>query len=209
VKEGVYDITLGRKKPNVVRIGVLDKNPSDLIKQTSLDFLAEKEWNSQAAGKTDKKTAVDLKIEIEKLDVRIEKMKKDPLTDQKQLHAAYEKKRNLLSHLADARTDKRIEKEKFSEIMYRILANAEIICCTLSSAGSDKLESIKNSIDTVIIDEAAQAVEPTTLIPLQYSPKRVILIGDPKQLPATTFDPNSNKTLYNRSFFEVCTTAWL
>jgi senataxin len=28
------------------------------------------------------------------------------------------------------------------------------------------------------------------------------LIGDPKQLPATTFSPDSNKTLYNRSLFE-------
>ena len=28
------------------------------------------------------------------------------------------------------------------------------------------------------------------------------MIGDPKQLPATTFSTDSNKTLYNRSLFE-------
>ena len=30
----------------------------------------------------------------------------------------------------------------------------------------------------------------------------MILIGDPKQLPATTFSPDANHTLYNRSLFE-------
>lgn len=37
---------------------------------------------------------------------------------------------------------------------------------------------------------------------MQLSINKVILIGDPKQLPATTFSPDSNKTLYNRSLFE-------
>ena len=37
----------------------------------------------------------------------------------------------------------------------------------------------------MLFDEAAQASELATLIPLQYGAKRVILVGDPQQLPAT------------------------
>jgi senataxin len=32
--------------------------------------------------------------------------------------------------------------------------------------------------------------------------KKVILVGDPKQLPATTFSHLSERNLYNRSLFE-------
>jgi superfamily I DNA and/or RNA helicase len=39
--------------------------------------------------------------------------------------------------------------------MNRLLQEADIICCTLSSAGSDKLEIYKNSIECLIVDEAA------------------------------------------------------
>jgi len=32
--------------------------------------------------------------------------------------------------------------------------------------------------------------------------EKVIMIGDPKQLPSTTFNPDSATFLYNRSLFE-------
>ena len=69
-------------------------------------------------------------------------------------------------------------------------------------AGIPKLNLLKNGIDYLIIDEACQAVETSTLIPFQLSPKRVILVGDQNQLPATTFSDNSIKTQYSRSLFE-------
>jgi hypothetical protein len=38
----------------------------------------------------------------------------------------------------------------------------------------------------VVVDEAAQAVEPATLVPLAHGgAKQVFLVGDPVQLPAT------------------------
>ena len=37
----------------------------------------------------------------------------------------------------------------------------------------------------VIIDEAAQSIEPSILIPLRKKCQQCILVGDPKQLPAT------------------------
>jgi senataxin len=56
----------------------------------------------------------------------------------------------------------------------------------------EKLKILKDFIEAVIIDEASQCIEIESLIPLKYSPNRVILIGDPKQLPATTFQKNSS-----------------
>ena len=54
-------------------------------------------------------------------------------------------------------------------------------------AGSNILTSLNQKFDTVLIDEAAQAVELSTLIPLKYLCERFILVGDPKQLSATVF----------------------
>ncbi|CAK4085575.1 unnamed protein product [Aphanomyces euteiches] len=66
-----------------------------------------------------------------------------------------------------------------------LLTQANIIACTLSKCGSGDLNSISRGFDAVIIDEAAQAVEVSTLIPFRERVARVILVGDPKQLPAT------------------------
>ena len=46
------------------------------------------------------------------------------------------------------------------------------------------------------------AIEASTLIPFALGPQRVILDGDQKQLPATTFSENSESTKFSRSFFE-------
>ena len=69
-------------------------------------------------------------------------------------------------------------------------------------SGIDKLEFLRGEVDWLIVDEACQATEPATLIPFGLEPTRVILVGDHKQLPATTISPDSEITRFNRSFFE-------
>ncbi|CAK4268325.1 unnamed protein product [Aphanomyces euteiches] len=83
-----------------------------------------------------------------------------------------------------------------------LLTQANIIACTLSKCGSGDLNSISRGFDAVIIDEAAQAVEVSTLIPFRERVARVILVGDPKQLPATVKSVRAQEFLYNRSLFE-------
>ncbi len=61
---------------------------------------------------------------------------------------------------------------------------------------------MRGDIACLIVDEAAQATEPSLLIALQTGVEKVMLIGDPSQLPATTLSSDSNKTLFNRSLFE-------
>ena len=58
------------------------------------------------------------------------------------------------------------------------------------------------NFDYLIIDEACQCIEPSALIPLCHNVKKLIMVGDHMQLPATVFSEDAAKTLYNRSLFE-------
>mmetsp|Transcript_1814 Transcript_1814/g.2603 ORF Transcript_1814/g.2603 Transcript_1814/m.2603 type:complete len:85 (+) Transcript_1814:2703-2957(+) len=69
-------------------------------------------------------------------------------------------------------------------------------------AGIERLEIARGNIDYLIIDEACQAIEPSCLIPFNLEPKRVILVGDQNQLPATTYSDNAMETNFARSLFE-------
>lgn len=95
-------------------------------------------------------------------------------------------------------------KKKQQEIQRKIIEKAQVICSTLSMSASDMLVDFvkKGEFDYLIVDEACQAVELTTLIPFMHEPNKVILVGDQKQLPATVFSENCHETGYSRSFFE-------
>lgn len=94
------------------------------------------------------------------------------------------------------------DKRKIKEIESRLLTEAEIILTTLSSSGSDRLDQLKDEIGCLIIDEAAQSTEPNTLIPFQMGVEKVILFGDPCQLPATLINQKLSKCKFDRSLFE-------
>ncbi|CAI5724085.1 unnamed protein product [Hyaloperonospora brassicae] len=83
-----------------------------------------------------------------------------------------------------------------------LLSKASIIACTLSKAGSGDFLGLKHGFDALIIDEAAQAVELSTLVPIRERVARVVLVGDPKQLPATVKSVVAAKARYDRSLFE-------
>lgn len=67
-------------------------------------------------------------------------------------------------------------------LMRAIVEGSHVIACTLVGANNRKIKGL--SFDTVIIDEAAQALEPASWIPILKG-KRVIMAGDHKQLPPT------------------------
>ena len=97
--------------------------------------------------------------------------------------------------------------EKGDDVSYdaakmMVLNEASIVCTTLSCAGYSMFSQLKHGFDTVLIDEAAQAVEVSTLIPLKYACRRLILVGDPSQLPATVFSERALKHRYEQSLFQ-------
>ena len=95
--------------------------------------------------------------------------------------------------------DKKYQKNLFEN---EILTNIPVLCTTLNNAGNERLKKAGLSYEYLIIDEASQCVEPLCLIPLYHDVKKLILVGDHMQLPATVFYPKATKILYNRSLFE-------
>ncbi|KAK1274911.1 putative helicase MAGATAMA 3 [Acorus gramineus] len=79
------------------------------------------------------------------------------------------------------------------QIRASIVDEAAIVFATLSFSGSTVFNRMNRVFDVVIIDEAAQAVEPATLIPLAHGCKQVFLVGDPVQLPATVISSTAEK----------------
>ena len=80
----------------------------------------------------------------------------------------------------------------------RVLRNAEVVCSTNSSAGSEVLAHF--TFDVVFIDEATQATEPSCLIPMVKG-SRWVMAGDHKQLPPTILSEEAAKHL-QRTLFE-------
>ena len=78
---------------------------------------------------------------------------------------------------------------------------ATVVFATLSSSGRSSIRpaDLKREWTLLLVDEAAQASEVESLIPFRFRPKRLILVGDPKQLPATTYSLQAEQTHFGRS----------
>ncbi|NXP05391.1 SETX helicase, partial [Thinocorus orbignyianus] len=85
-----------------------------------------------------------------------------------------------------------------------IILESDIICCTLSTSGGSLLESAfwRQGLDPfscVIVDEAGQSCEVETLIPLIHRCNKLVLVGDPKQLPPTVKSIKAQEYGYDQS----------
>lgn len=87
------------------------------------------------------------------------------------------------------------------ELETNFLDSAHLVFTTLNTAGMPSVCS-GNKFTVVVVDEAAQAIEPSTLIPLQTGAQTCVLVGDPQQLPATVFSSLGASTAFERSLFE-------
>ncbi|XP_028791064.1 helicase SEN1-like, partial [Neltuma alba] len=140
-----------------------------------------------------------------------------------QLRKLYEQKKQIYKDLNNVQAEERKANEEIKALRNKlrksILREAEIVVTTLSGCGGDLYgvcsETMLSSkfggpsentlFDAVVVDEAAQALEPATLIPLQLlksSGTKCIMVGDPKQLPATVLSNVASKFLYECSMFE-------
>jgi superfamily I DNA and/or RNA helicase len=90
---------------------------------------------------------------------------------------------------------RRLEKQ----ILNRVLDQATIVCATTTGLDPQLMEH--QHFDWCIIDEASQGVEPAAWIPLQYA-DRVVLAGDPYQLPPTVISQKAAEKGLNISMME-------
>ncbi|GAB6138784.1 IGHMBP2 family helicase [Halanaerobaculum tunisiense] len=86
-----------------------------------------------------------------------------------------------------------------SEAVAELIAKADVVCTTNSTAGSDILAD--KEFDLLLIDEATQSTEPSALIPLVKANKAV-LAGDHKQLPPTILNEEAAGKGLDKSLFE-------
>jgi len=89
-------------------------------------------------------------------------------------------KLNLLNGCLSSLYDKI---SSLKDVDIALLNIAKVIFCTLSVSGRSRMR-LMDPIDTLIVDEAAQATEVGTIIPFQHYPSKCLLVGDTKQLPA-------------------------
>ncbi|KAM7221030.1 hypothetical protein V8F06_003592 [Rhypophila decipiens] len=105
------------------------------------------------------------------------------------------------SEKSEGNTFARETEIKRRQVQQEILDNAHVLCATLSGSGHEMFKNLNVEFETVIIDEAAQCVELSALIPLKYGCSKCILVGDPKQLPPTVLSQSAAKYGYDQSLF--------
>lgn len=80
-----------------------------------------------------------------------------------------------------------------------LLQRSQVVFSTLISSGRGWLRKQIDSFSMILLDEAAQALVPETLIPLCFKPSFYAQFGDPNQLPATITSPAARNKGYENS----------
>ncbi|AGO13969.1 AaceriAGR108Cp [[Ashbya] aceris (nom. inval.)] len=87
----------------------------------------------------------------------------------------------------------------FTSRSYAIVSSANVILTTNISAGSAVVKKLRR-LPTVIMDEATQSPEASTLVPLSlHGIRKLVLVGDEMQLSPFALPPNFKTSLFNRA----------
>ncbi|KAJ5110215.1 hypothetical protein N7532_002860 [Penicillium argentinense] len=214
LKQGVTTRNGSREKISVVRMGRGDAINSKVL-EVSLDELV----NARLAANPSSNGAVDMQKLYEQhkeTDTRFKEIRSslDELRAQgrhppEELEREYDlmrRKRSQLSTDIDKARDKirasarnaDLDKQR---VQKAVIDEAHVICATLSGSGHEIFQKMNVEFETVIIDEAAQSIELSALIPLKYGCSKCILVGDPKQLPPTVLSQMATSFQYEQSLF--------
>ena len=98
---------------------------------------------------------------------------------------------------------KRLERKMAEDVLDR----AEVVCATCIGSGHEMLGYRR--FPFVLIDEATQASEPSSIVPLVRGARQVVLVGDHKQLPPTVISKRALKGGLGKSLFERLVEAGL
>jgi superfamily I DNA and/or RNA helicase len=148
----------------VVRIGNISRVDENILRHT---------LEVQLANHPDAKTIKKVKIEAAEMRRKARRFKRSFGAAERRERGQMFREAGQLSAWANQLEDRLID---------HLISGAQVITCTLVGANHPVLE--KRKFRTVVIDEAAQALEPATWIPVTRA-SRVILAGDPYQLPPT------------------------
>lgn len=210
LKEGIKT-TRGVKKPiNVLRLGRSEAINSAVVDVT-LDELVNKRLGSSNAdvAAREKMQAImsrhqNISEQLRNAREKLDKGSSSPGLAEK--ISQLRKTKNDLGNQIDSAKDAEGAAHRTADLQRRkvqqaVLDESHVICATLSGSGHDMFQSLNIEFETVIVDEAAQCVEMSALIPLKYGCAKCILVGDPKQLPPTVFSKEAARFQYEQSLF--------
>eukprot|EP01105_Mastigella_eilhardi_P025617 TRINITY_DN701_c0_g3_i9.p1 TRINITY_DN701_c0_g3~~TRINITY_DN701_c0_g3_i9.p1 ORF type:complete len:1061 (-),score=229.16 TRINITY_DN701_c0_g3_i9:484-3666(-) len=223
IKHGLVDEKGEKFVPKILRLGQF-ASLSPAVHDVSLDSMLEalsKKDNSNLSQEHRKHAEMQQKIDALRKQLSVtcdqihelsEELHSDQISEERdaelrrKLTALYNTKKRCSENLTQYQNlshtyPKRLEMAN-REMKQTLLNNAQIICTTLSGSGHDVFSLLDSGFETVIVDEAAQAVEISSLIPLQYGVKRCVLVGDPAQLPATVLSRTAAQHMYEQSLLQ-------
>ncbi|KAL4427329.1 hypothetical protein ABPG77_003238 [Micractinium sp. CCAP 211/92] len=99
----------------------------------------------------------------------------------------------------------REERKRQERAVQEVLQGAQVVCTTLTGVGTRQLESLH--FDVVVIDEAAQALEPACWAALLKG-RKAVLAGDHLQLPPTVISEQAARAGLSRTLFERLQDLW-
>ncbi|XP_063000882.1 probable helicase senataxin [Elgaria multicarinata webbii] len=187
---------------NLVRLGQ-QKSISKDVRKFSLNDQIEHRMNKETLGKDQdlqkKKEELDRQLDMfsrQRAMDRNEKGEKKQQLDEEIGRLSKERQR-LASQLKESRG-------RSQELKASIILESHIICCTLSTSGGLLLETAfrrlgGDPVSCIVVDEAGQTCEVETLIPLIHGCKKLVLVGDPKQLPPTVKSMKAQDFDYDQS----------
>ncbi|KAI1779364.1 SEN1 N terminal-domain-containing protein [Hypoxylon cercidicola] len=216
LKDGVKSTTGSFHKINVLRLGRTDAINA-AVKDVTLDEMvkarvegAANQNNGPSSRELMHKEAGQIKLELADLRPQLEASRMvGDRAQTNQLQRKFDELKRRQAQIGakiDADKDSGNTAARESEIRRRqiqqeILDSAQVLCATLSGSGHEMFKNLQVEFETVIIDEAAQCVELSALIPLKYGCSKCILVGDPKQLPPTVLSQSAARYGYDQSLF--------
>lgn len=213
-KQGIKTLRGAHKDVNIVRLGRSDAINSNVVDVT-MDELVKKRLGQDNGDKDarEKTQAIMKEHQAVSEQVRNARTKldsgdvkgKEASELQDEFNALRKRKAqlgNMIDNAKDAEnTASRTQDLNRKRVQQAILDEAHVICATLSGSGHDMFQSLNIEFETVVVDEAAQCVELSALIPLKYGCAKCILVGDPRQLPPTVFSKLASAKKYEQSLF--------
>jgi ATP-dependent RNA/DNA helicase IGHMBP2 len=165
----------------VVRMGNISRVDPSILRHTLDAHLAEH---------PESKHIKKVKIEAANLRREAEKFKR-------QFHQADRHERDHLKK--EARELENWAKQLENRLIEQVLDGANVICATLVGSAHGLLNDRK--FRTCFIDEASQALEPASWIPITKS-ARVVFAGDPFQLPPTVKSQEAQRGGFSKTLIE-------
>lgn len=84
--------------------------------------------------------------------------------------------------------------------MKAVLENIDVVCATCIGCGMGPLDS--RTFPFIVIDEAAQVIEPAVILPLGKGAVQAVMVGDQCQLPATVLSQEAQTKGLDISMFD-------